>query len=83
MKTTKSQSIKTEELDTKFEGGESISEYLDLSSLKKAALELKRVNVDFPVWMIASLDKESRRLGVSRQALIKLWIAQKLEKGSV
>lgn len=83
MKTTKDQSIKTEELDTKFEEGQSISEHLDISSLKKSALKLKRVNVDFPIWMIASLDKESGRLGISRQALIKLWISQRLEKNSV
>jgi hypothetical protein len=43
-------------------------------------LEQRRVNVDFPVWMIESLDREAARLGVPRQSLIKVWIAEQLEK---
>ncbi len=38
-----------------------------------------RVNVDFPAWAVAELDKEASRLGISRQALIKVWIAEKLD----
>jgi hypothetical protein len=82
MKTTKAKSVEAEELDKKFDRGEDISEHLDLPKARKPALEQKRVNVDFPRWMIESLDQEARRIGVPRQALIKLWIANRLEKGS-
>lgn len=72
--------IKAEEFDKKFDAGEDISEYVDWSSASKPNQEQKRVNVDFPVWMINRLDKEARRLGVPRQAIIKIWIAERLEK---
>ena len=72
--------MKANELDSKFDNGEDISKYLDLSKTRRPGQEQKRVNVDFPVWMICSLDKEARRLGVSRQAIIKLWLAERLEK---
>lgn len=52
---------------------------LDLSSARRPGLEQRRVNVDFPVWMIESLDREARRLGVTRQSIIKMWIAERLE----
>ena len=74
--------IKAEEFDKKFDAGEDISEYVDWSSASKPNQEQKRVNVDFPVWMINRLDKEARRLGVPRQAIIKIWIAERLEKAS-
>jgi transposase len=70
--------ISAEEFDRRFDDGEDVSEYLDLSSLRRPNLEAKRVNVDFPAWMVSGLDKEARRLGVTRQALIKLWIAERL-----
>ena len=57
-----------------------ISKYLYLSKARRTGQEQKRVNVDFPVWMINSLDKEARRLGVPRQSIIKIWIAERLEK---
>jgi hypothetical protein len=53
---------------------------LDLSRTRRPEREQRRVNVDFPVWMIQSLDREAQRLGVPRQSIIKLWIAEKLEK---
>jgi hypothetical protein len=56
--------MKAKDLDKKFDAGEDISEFLDLSKSKKPGQEQKRVNVDFPVWMIQRLDKEARRLGV-------------------
>jgi len=82
MKSTKAKSIEAEELDKKFDSGEDVSEYLDVSKARKPTQEQKRVNVDFPRWMVDSLDQEARRVGVPRQALIKLWIADRLEKGS-
>ncbi len=57
-----------------------ISAYLDVSRARRPEQELKRVNVDFPLWMIQQLDKEARRLGVPRQAIIKVWVAERLEK---
>lgn len=60
------------------DGEEDIIEYLDLSSAKRPNQKTKRVNVDFPLWMVESLDKEAAHLGVPRQALIKLWISEKL-----
>ena len=71
--------MKASSFDKKFDKGEDITEYLDLSRATKPGLEQKRVNVDFPVWMIHRLDREARRLGVPRQSLIKIWIAERLE----
>ncbi len=62
------------------EDKEDIVQFLDLSSAKRPNQQVKRVNVDFPAWMVESLDKEARHLGVPRQALIKLWIAERLPK---
>jgi len=70
--------MKAEELDRKFDEGEEITDYLDLAKAKRPGQEQKRVNVDFPVWMIQSLDREARRLGVPRQSIIKVWIAERL-----
>ncbi len=70
--------ISVEEFDAMFDRGEDISAYLDWSTATRPNLETKRVNVDFPVWVVNSLDREAKRLGVTRQALIKMWIAQKL-----
>jgi hypothetical protein len=72
--------IKAKEIDKKFDEGEDISKYLDLSKVRRPKQEQKRVNVDFPLWMIQLLDKEARRLGVPRQSIIKVWVAERLEK---
>jgi hypothetical protein len=72
--------MKAKELDAKFDAGEDISKHLDLSKARRPQQEQKRVNVDFPVWMIHSLDKEAKRLGVPRQAIIKVWVSERLEK---
>lgn len=72
--------MKAKDLDKKFDAGESIVEDIDLSKARRPEQEQKRVNVDFPVWMIQSLDKEARRLGVPRQSIIKMWLAERLEK---
>jgi hypothetical protein len=74
--------MKAKELDRKFDEGEDISKYLDIKKAKRPAQEQKRVNVDFPLWMIQLLDKEARRLGVPRQSIIKVWVAERLEKAS-
>lgn len=72
--------MKAKDFDKKFNDGESIIADLDLSKDRRPEQEQKRVNVDFPVWMIQSLDKEAKRLGVPRQSVIKMWLAQRLEK---
>jgi hypothetical protein len=71
--------MKAEEFDRKFDEGESIIGALDLDQARRPGEEQRRVNVDFPAWMIASLDREARRLGVTRQSIIKVWIAERLE----
>ena len=72
--------MKTQEFDTKFDAGEDITSLLDLSTARRVKQQHKRVNVDFPVWMIESLDKEAKRLGVSRQSVIKVWLGERLLK---
>ncbi len=72
--------MKAKDFDKKFDSNESIINDLDLSRTRRPEREQRRVNVDFPVWMIQSLDREAQRLGVPRQSIIKLWIAEKLEK---
>ena len=74
--------MKAREIDKKFDRGEDISKYLYLSKARRSEQEQKRVNVDFPVWMIQQLDKEAKRLGVPRQSIIKVWVAERLEKVS-
>ena len=72
--------MKTQEFDRKFDAGEDITSLLDLSTARRVKQQHKRVNVDFPVWMIESLDKEAKRLGVSRQSVIKVWLGERLMK---
>lgn len=90
MRTTKNRKpkkITAEEFDAKFDAGEDISEYLDITSARafgpgeNDALDLtpQKVNVDFPAWVVSALDREADRLGVPRQSLIKVWIVERLE----
>jgi hypothetical protein len=72
--------IKASKFDREFDEGTDVLTYLDISKARRPGLEQRRVNVDFPVWMIESLDREAARLGVPRQSLIKVWIAAQLEK---
>ena len=72
--------MKAREFDAKFERGESVVRHLDLTRATRPGNEQRRVNVDFPVWMIDSLDREAKRLGVTRQSIIKVWIAERLQK---
>lgn len=74
--------MKAKEFDKKFDSGEEITKHLDLSKAKRVKQEQKRVNVDFPLWMIQQLDKEAKRLGVPRQSIIKVWVAERLQKAS-
>ena len=74
--------MKAEDLDRKFDQGENITAHLDLSKAVRPNQTQKRVNVDFPLWMIRSLDKEARRLGVPRQSIIKIWLAERLQQSS-
>jgi len=72
--------MKAKEFDQKFDSNEDdILSELDLTSVKRVNQEQKRVNVDFPIWMIESLDKEASRLGVTRQSIIKVWLAERLQ----
>ena len=74
--------MKAKAFDKEFDEGKEITRYLDMSRAKKPRQEQRRVNVDFPLWMINLLDKEARRLGVPRQSIIKVWVAERLEKSS-
>jgi hypothetical protein len=72
--------MKASDFDEIFDSGDDITKFLDLSKAKRSGLNVKRINVDFPEWMIESLDKEAHRIGTSRQSLIKFWIADKLDQ---
>ena len=73
--------MKARELDTAFdENTVDIIEHLDVNSARRPQREVQRVNVDFPVWMVSSLDAEAARLGITRQAVIKTWIAEHLDR---
>ncbi|MEI9926449.1 MAG: CopG family antitoxin [Sphingomonas sp.] len=71
--------ISAEELDRRFDDGEDMSDYFDFANAKRPGLESKRVNVDFPAWMVQRLDNQAKKRGVTRQALIKMWLADRLE----
>ena len=75
--------MKAKDLDKLFDEGKDIRKHFDLSKAKRPEQDQKRVNVDFPVWMIHSLDREARRIGVPRQSIIKLWIAERLEEAAI
>lgn len=70
--------MKASEFDRKFDNGEDITGDLDLTRIRRPGLESRRVNVDFPVWMIQELDREAQRVGVTRQSIIKMWLAERL-----
>ena len=72
--------IKAADFDAKFDRGEDISAFVDPSSIQRPGLDVRRVNVDFPEWMIRNLDFASKHIGVSRQSLIKLWISERLQQ---
>lgn len=71
--------MNAEELDQKFDDGDDVLEYFDLTTLKRPGLETQRVEIDFPQWMVDSLDREAQRLGIQQQAVVKVWIAERLD----
>jgi len=76
----KGKRISAEEFDARFDAGEDITEYLDLSTARRPMQEPHRVNVDFPKWVVFAMDREAARLGVTRQSLIKMWIAERVDQ---
>jgi hypothetical protein len=74
--------MKAKEFDQAFDNGGDIMSSLDLKNARRVRQEQRRVNVDFPTWMIDSLDREADKLGVTRQSIIKVWIAERLEKAA-
>jgi hypothetical protein len=72
--------MKAKKFDSDFDSDKDVTGALDLSKARRPLREQKRVNVDFPTWMIESLDKEASRLGVTRQSIIKVWLAERLEQ---
>ena len=71
--------MKAKEFEQQFDDGIDLTASLDLSKAKRVLQEQKRVNVDFPTWMVNSLDREASKLGVTRQSIIKVWLAERLE----
>ncbi|MEP7349258.1 MAG: CopG family antitoxin [Sphingorhabdus sp.] len=78
----KPKTISAAEFDRMFDDGEDIDKFIDWSSTRRPGLEAKRVNVDMPAHMIAKLDVQARKRGVTRQALIKMWLADRLERAA-
>jgi hypothetical protein len=74
--------MKAKKFDSEFDSGKDVTSALDLSKARRPLQEQKRVNVDFPTWMIESLDREASRLGVTRQSIIKVWLAERLEQAA-
>ena len=75
--------MKAKRFDQKFDAGENVTDQLDLTKARRIGAEAKRVNVDFPIWMVQSIDREANRLGVTRQSLIKMWLADRLGQKKV
>ena len=72
--------MNSSDFDRLFESGDSVLNSLDLNSVRRPRLQQKRVNVDFPLWMVEQLDREASRLGVTRQSIIKVWLSERLER---
>jgi hypothetical protein len=72
--------MKAKNFEDNFESGDEILQHLDLSKAKRPMQKQKRINVDIPEWMIDSLDREAGRVGVTRQSIIKVWLAERLEQ---
>ena len=72
--------MKPKKFDEKFDSGEDLTDDLDFSKARRVNQTPKRVNIDFPTWVVEDLDRRSKRLGITRQALVKVWIAEKLQE---
>ncbi|MCY3831083.1 MAG: CopG family antitoxin [Rhodospirillaceae bacterium] len=77
---SKAPELKAREFDRAFDAGEDVSGHVDWAQARQVNLEPRRVNVDFPAWVVEALDREARLRGVPRQSLIKLWIAERLKQ---
>ena len=73
--TSQSRALSAARLDAMHEAGEDLSAHLDLAKATRPGREIQRVNVDFPVDLLQAIDREAKRIGVSRQAFIKLRLA--------
>lgn len=65
-------------LDEMHDAGENLSPYLDFTQARRPGREVQRVNVDFPIDLLHAIDREAKRIGVTRQAFIKLRLADSL-----
>lgn len=74
--------MKAKDFEQQFDDATDITTSLNLSKAKRVLQEQRRVNVDFPTWMIESLDREAGKLGVTRQSVIKIWLAERLERAA-
>ena len=72
--------MNSSDFDQHFDDGESVLEALDLTQARRQRLEIKRINVDFPLRMVEQLDREASRMGVTRQSIIKMWLAERLDR---
>ena len=72
--------MNSSDFDRRFDEGESVIDGLDLSAVRRPRLDQRRVNVDFPLWMVEQLDLEASRLGVTRPSIIQVWLAERLEQ---
>jgi len=79
----KNATITAKEFDKKFDEGEDISDFLDWSKARRPMLDQKRINVDLPNWMIQSLDLEAKRIGVTRQSIVKMWLSERIKAEQV
>jgi hypothetical protein len=75
--------MKAKTFERKFDEGKDITDVLDLTNARRPLQEQKRVNVDFPAWMVDRLDREAKRVGVTRQSIIKVWLAERLEHSAL
>ena len=72
--------ITGKEFDDKFEAGEDLTEYLDMESARRPELDKKKININLPAWMVNKVDEQAKKTGTSRQAVLKIWIAEKLKQ---
>jgi hypothetical protein len=72
--------MKAKDFDRKFDDGlKDVVDDLDLSTARRVNQEQKRINVDFPAWVVEALDREASRIGVTRQSIIKVWLVERLQ----
>jgi hypothetical protein len=76
----KQSTMTAKDFEQRFDEGEDITPYIDRATIRRPGIEARRVNVDFPEWVICTLDAQSKRIGVSRQSLIKLWISERIQQ---